>query len=246
MSITNYFNLFGEDRDEEGNPVKMSFEEAEEIGYVPCSGCSKYDPKEYVGAHWFEKRESVNPLTYNEANKIQRKMKKPFRGKKFKMSFYPNDTGNVRDMEMELDEWERDEGFIPDLILCDYPDIMSPEPDSRKSEVRHQINTTWKRLRRLSQVKHCCIVPVTQADGKSYDQKTIKLNNYSEDKRKYSHLTACFGINQTDEEKREGVLRFNELMAREDESMSREVICLGRLQMGRPILHSYWKPYEKK
>lgn len=243
---TNFFNLFGEETDDDGNQLKMSFEEAEEIGYKPCSSCSKYDPKEYVGAHWFEKREPVKPLTYREANKIKRVMKKRFRGRSFKMSFYPNDTGNVRDMEMELEGWERDEGFVPDLILCDYPDIMAPESDSRQLDVRHQINTTWKRLRRLSQVKHACLVAVTQADGKSYDQKTLKTNNYSEDKRKYSHLTACFGINQVKYEKKEGIWRINELMAREDESMEREVVCLGRLQMGRPILHSYWKPYEKE
>lgn len=243
---TNIFNLFGEETDDDGNQLKMSFEEAEEVGYKPCSLCSKYDPKEYVGAYWFEKREAVSPLNYREANIIKRKMKKRFRGRSFKMSFYPNDTGTVKDMELELEGWERDENFVPDLILTDYPDIMAPEADAGKTEVRHQINTTWKRLRRLSQIKHCALVAVTQADGKSYDEELLKLKNYSEDKRKYSHLTACFGINQTIAEKKDGIWRINELLAREDESMGREVVTLGRLQIGRPILHSYWKPYERE
>ena len=35
---------------------------------------------------------------------------------------------------------------VPDVVMIDYADILSPE-DSREAETRHQINTTWATMR---------------------------------------------------------------------------------------------------
>lgn len=222
--------------------AKLSFDEAS--GYVPCAYCKREHPNRYKGAYWWEVRPPVKPLTWQEAIREGERYVKRVRGKGFKLACFPNDSVNVRQLDAVLDRWEIEDGFIPDVIVGDYADILAPE-DTRK-EARHQINDTWKALRRLSQKRRACVITATQADAASYDQKSVKLKNFSEDKRKYSHVTAVYGLNQTPEEKGDGILRIGELLVREDLSAEREVALLGRLEMGRPILSSYWIQPRKK
>ena len=78
---------------------------------------------------------------------------------------------------------------------------------------------------------------------KSYEKDRLGLSNFSEDKRKYSHVTAFYGLNQDKKgrEKRFGIMRINELILREDEfDTAREITILQNLRRGRPFLASYW------
>jgi hypothetical protein len=87
------------------------------------------------------------------------------------------------------------------------------------------------------------VVTATQADAKSYDQDRLKLANFSEDKRKYAHVTAMYGLNQDkdDREKKIGIMRINEIVIREGEfSATNEVYVLQNLRRGQPHLGSYW------
>jgi len=82
----------------------------------------------------------------------------------------------------------------------------------------------------------------TQADAKSYETHTLKLSNFSEDKRKYGHCTAFFGLNQdkNGREKKIGLLRINELIAREGRfDAASTVTVLQSLDQGRPFIGSY-------
>ena len=108
-------------------------------------------------------------------------------------------------------------------------------------DLRNQQNKIWQRLRRLSQEKHCLVVTATQADAASFESHTLKLHNFSEDKRKFGHCTAMYGINQNDpEEKDLRMMRLNELVIREGTSSTfRQVRLLQCLEMGRPFLGSY-------
>jgi len=126
------------------------------------------------------------------------------------------------------------------VIIIDYADLLVPEV---KMDFRHQQNEIWKGLRSLSQEKHALVVTATQADAKSYEADLLKLKNFSEDKRKYAHVTACYGLNQDkdDREKGMGIMRINEIVIREGEFSNRnEVKVLQNLRRGRPFLTSYF------
>ncbi len=84
---------------------------------------------------------------------------------------------------------------------------------------------------------------VTQSDADSYERDRLKSKNFSEDKRKYGHVTAMYGLNQdkTDREKEIGIMRINEIMLREGAFSSiNEVYVLQNLKRGQPCLSSYW------
>ena len=81
----------------------------------------------------------------------------------------------------------------------------------------------------------------TQAAASSYKKDTIDLTDFSEDKRKFAHVTAMYGMNQTPEEKKLGILRLNELVVREsDFDSTRQVKVLQCLSRGRPLIGSYF------
>lgn len=202
--------------------------------YVVCRNCDEFE-----GTPWLTPRLSVPVLTWKEAYKAARKWRRRYK-KRFKLSTYANETLTVSEINMLLDTWEKEEGFVPDVILIDYADLLAADPDVRRLDFRNRQNVIWQRLRALSQKRHCLVVTATQAAASAYGKQLITLADFSEDKRKYAHVTAMYGLNQTDEEKRIGVMRINQLVVREDDfSVTRPVHVLQRLQIGRPVLESY-------
>jgi len=224
--------------EDEKKGTLAKFEDAEQDGYKPCTYCVKRYPLRFRGAHWYTKREAVEPLTWREAIRNGKQFEKRIKGRNFKLSTHSNTSINIKGIRAILSGWEYFEGFVPDVVIIDYADILAPE-DTRK-EHRHQQNDSWKAMRALSQDLKCAVITATQADADSYDKKSLKLTNFSEDKRKYAHVTAFHGLNQTPEEKRRGVMRYSQMLAREDDfDILRQVKVLQCLQIGRPYLESY-------
>lgn len=216
--------------------------------YSPCWNCSRYR-KEKCGVPWLQKVPEMEPLTEDEAVAAFTKFFKKNK-RKFKLSTHANGTLSVKNIETILDKWEIEEQFIPDIILIDYADLLVP---SNGTEFRHQQNSIWKDLRRLSQTKRGEILPLvispTQADAAAYKEHRLKLSNFSEDKRKYAHVTAMWGLNQDPKgkDKKLGILRINELIIREGEfSQTNECSVLMNLRRGRPIIGSYFAATENK
>lgn len=221
----------------DGEGEKFPFEEVEE--YEVCTSCKVKSPMNFKGAVWYEKINVEEPLDWREGLELGQRFAKRLKGRDYKLSTHPNRSINVRGLKSILDNWESKEGFIADVIVIDYADILAPE-DSRK-EFRHQQNETWQALRALSQERHCLVVTGTQADAASYGKKSISLSHFSEDKRKYAHVTMMVSLNQTPEEKREGIMRIGQLVVREDDfDIASKVKIIQCLRIGRPHLASYF------
>lgn len=204
--------------------------------HQPCANCRRLP--DFRGTYWWKKIFIEKPLTWREAFKISQRFYGRTKGKHLKLSVHANSTINVNGIRAQLDLWERQEGFVPDVIVIDYADILAPM-DSRV-EFRHQQNETWKALRALSQERHCLVISATQADADAYAKRTQDMSNFSEDKRKHAHVTGTIGLNQTPDEKRRGIMRLNWIVLREGEFFSeREVVVLQCLQVGCPIIDSF-------
>jgi hypothetical protein len=209
----------------------------EDPEYSACYNCNEYWKKPW-GAVYYKELDVGPPLTAPEAIKS---FKKFFKGnRRMRLSTHPSRTLKVSDIERKLDDWERSDGFVPDVILIDYVDIMAAES---KTEFRHQENEKWLRLRGLSTSRHALVVTATQADAKSYTSDTLSIANFSEDKRKFAHVTAMYGLNQDrhGREKELGIMRLNQLVVRESEfSVNNQVRILQNLRRGQACLSSFW------
>lgn len=206
--------------------------------YSPCT--SKACPH-YRGSVWLERVRPVRPLTA-EAAKLEVERFFSRYKRRFKLSCHPSGTLTVIEIKRILELWERQDGFIPDLIVIDYADLLSAS-DSRIGEFRHQQDHIWKSLRALSQERHVLVLTATQADAQSYSRDRLTMLNFSEDKRKLAHVTAQFGLNQdpNGNEKKLGVMRVNAIVVREGDSTPQdEVMVLQDLPAGRAVTASFW------
>ena len=205
--------------------------------YKPCHNCKEFTRNSW-GTVWLKEIDVGSPLTVKEAKE---KFEQFFIKKKknFKLSTHANDTLSLQEIKNILTMWEKNDNFVPDMIVIDYADLLIT---NEKIEQRHKENKIWKGMRGLSQEKHCLVVTASQTDSVSYETDTIKLKNFSEDKRKYAHVTAMYGLNQdkNGREKKLGILRLNKLVVREEEFGSNDyVTVLQSLRIGRPFLTSY-------
>jgi len=210
----------------------------ENKSYKTCHNCAKYW-KERLGAVWLKRVDTGNPLTVKEAQDVHKKFFMNT-NRRFRLSTHPNRTLTVSEMDNILDLWEREDGFVADMIVVDYVDIMASE---MHSDFRHQENDKWMRLRGMSEKRSVLLITVTQTDSASYDVNTLSPKNFSEDKRKFAHVTAMYGLNQdrSGREKDLGIMRLNEIFIREGAfSKSKQVYILQNLKRGQPALSSYW------
>ena len=210
--------------------------------YKNCYNCEEYKFKPW-GVPWVEEITVKEPLDVRQAKKVFRryfiKENRPIM-----LSTHSNGTLTISKIKALLNEWEISQDFIPDVIIIDYADLLVPDS---KMEFRHQQNEIWKNLRALSQEerggKLPLLVTATQADANSYDKNLLTLGNFSEDKRKYGHVTSMLGLNQDPKgrEKRIGMMRINEIVLREDEFNSNNVVyVLQNLKRGLPVIGSFF------
>jgi hypothetical protein len=149
-------------------------------------------------------------------------------------SVHANSSVSVADLDATIQSWEDERGFIPDVVIIDYPDILAPEPGTGMQTVRDQANATWKALRRLSQERHCLVIAPTQADSASYRSDLLEMGNFSEDKRKLAHVTGMVGLNQTRDEKDHQIMRLNWIVRRESGGSADRILKVGQcLTLGR-------------
>lgn len=187
----------------------------------------------------FDERNFTTKLSWRKAKKAcDRVMQKRVKSKDtyLKLSCHFNSTLSVDGIESILQDWERSV-WIPDVIVIDYADILKMQYS--KFEGRDAINETWKRLRALSQRRHCLLITATQSDADSYDRNTLKMKNFSDDRRKVDNVTGMIGINQTEDEKGKGIMRLNWISLRDDEfHPSNCVHVAGCLAIGNPAIRS--------
>ncbi len=201
------------------------------------SPCDSYGCRDRKGTVWMVQEPAKSPLTASLARKKLEQFFEKWR-RCFRLATYPADTLSPEEIKSCLDDWERMDGFVPDVVVVDYADLLTADV----REFRHRQDYIWKRLRALSQERHCLVLTATQSDAASYEKGRLSLSNFSEDKRKYSHVTAMYGLNQDPKglEKKKGIMRINELVVREgDFSQANEVTVLQDLRIGRPFLESF-------
>lgn len=154
----------------------------------------------------------------------------------FKLHCYANNTATVKMLDADIVGLKRN-GWVPDVVVIDYADILAPPPGVH--EHREQINVNWKQLRALAQTHHCLVVTATQSDTDSYGREFLGRDNFSDDKRKNAHVTGMIGINQLDREKEIGVYRLNWVELREAEFHSKRCVHVaGCLDLGNPCMVS--------
>jgi hypothetical protein len=186
----------------------------------------------------FEEREFRKPLSEKSLRLARSaimteklKTKRPL----LKLFTYPNCSISAAGIESVIQSLESQE-WIPDLIVIDYADILAPMAGY---EGRDAINANWMKMRAISQTYHCLLVTATQANAKSYETRTLTKANFSEDHRKFAHVTGMIGLSQSDTEKIKQIIRLNWLVLREGEFVATKCVHVaGCLGIANPAIRS--------
>lgn len=171
-----------------------------------------------------------------DIQKKQKSLKRIFRGGDFRIYAEPAYSLTVESLETKLDDLEHD-GFIPDVIIIDYADIMAP---SEKGEYRNQIDGIWKRLRALAQKRKCVVFTASQTNRSALNGP-VEMESIAEDVRKIAHVTSMISISKTKYCKEKSIAIYSQLAIREGEPITKRVIATQCLYLGRPVLDSHWE-----
>jgi hypothetical protein len=222
----------------EDSGEKPSFEEAERRGYKPCTYCrnNRKLKDNFVPATWFQKQEIPLIDASSVLDKAKFWLKKVSRNRRFKFVSYPTGTLSVNEISLMLEKWRDKDNFIPDVICIDYADILKRGGKDERESIRQN----WADLRALSIEQNVLLISATQADAGSYGKFLLDMKNFSEDKRKFAFVTAMFGLNQTQKDKLQKVMRYNTVVVREGSDVSSSyVTVLQSLAQGRAIIDNF-------
>ena len=216
------------------------------MDYRPCTWCrdnaEQFKPHglrasicPYQTETWYGIGMYEQSLNLGAVRRERRKFVSQF-GSRIRLRIYPAYSASLKEVESDLDMLEFSEGFVPDVIVVDYADILMPE--DRRLMDRSALDSIWKGLKGLAEKRNCLVITASQTTRKAIDKESVRETDTAEDIRKLAHVDAMFGINQTWEEKQAKTMRINEIAHRHRFFSGREVLVLNQLELGLPYVDS--------
>lgn len=186
----------------------------------------------YVIEHERQMRKGIN---INKIESLQKILRRQARTGDVRIVSFPAAT-SVDDIDAVVDTFSYYENFVPDVVIIDYADLLTPGRAFR-GDYRHGIDHIWKRLRRMAQERNLLMVTVSQSDRSSFNTD-ITESSIAEDIRKLAHVTCMLGLNQTPEEAKNGIMRVKQIAIREGRKMFESAVVLYCFSIGRAVLDS--------
>ena len=208
--------------------------------YQPCTICR--GTNSFVPAVWFNQI-NINPVS----NKINKQKMDIFNRLYPKSSLitksFPAFKATPDDIRKYINSLEFTIGFIPEILVLDYFDILD-NSEAKLSE-RGRVDWVWKMMKQIAEEKHILIISVEQS-RKLLGKETQDADDNSEDKRKNAHINAKYAINSTVEENDQGIIRINHILHRHQKISIKQLMCLGCLEVSSPIIDCEEIYYQKK
>lgn len=214
------------------------------LDYRPCTFCRTAGPlrfgkgeNPYVVDHWYKTSDIERSLDMEAVRRAKGQFLAQFGGARIRFRSYPAYSASLADVESDLDALEFMEGFIPDVIVVDYADILIP-PDKRLIE-RSALDSIWKGLKGMAEKRNCLVITASQSNRGAIKKDNVDQTDVAEDIRKMAHVDAMFGLNQNRSEREGMVMRVNVLAHRHRAfSDHRQAFVLNQLDLGLPCIDS--------
>jgi hypothetical protein len=175
-----------------GDSGRPDWEDNQE--HEPCSICRERDDLgEWEPAHWLVEEEFPT-LTKQGAIDIQKRWTKKTRGDRVKVKSFPIGSASVSDIERALDDLEKYENYMPELVAVDYAGII--QEDFRQGDKRHRVGEITKELSRLAKTRNIAIVTAFQGNRGSAKKARLTEEDVSEDWSQIMTIDGVFAINE--------------------------------------------------
>lgn len=181
--------------------------------------------------------EMMKGLDSAKLDHVRERMLKTYRTY-LKVFTYPRNTFKVSDLKALLENSQLYEDDIPDLVVVDYADIMSPE--SSYGELRHRLDQIWGDLASLAVEFNIHILTASQANKQAFS-RDVEQSDSAEANNKIAHVAKYFALNQNNTNKKQHVMRIAMMADRHREFITdRQVVVLQNPSIGKGIIDSRW------
>jgi len=154
---------------------------------------------------------------------------------------FPTGQLTVRELVSYLDMLELQQGYIPDLVILDYADLMYVNP----ANFRHELGTIYKDLRGVAVERNIAVATASQSNRAGAGSKKIDNSNVAEDWSKIFTADSVITYNQTEAEHALGLARLFVAAGRNDADkfsiLLSQNYATGQYVLDSiPMLSNYW------
>lgn len=208
--------------------------------HVPCTKCRYTDQNRFLVCSYEQK---ITRQKLESASAIKEMYKyKEMLSKYARIVVRPKYTLTYDLMMYDLDMLYKKYDFIPQAILIDYIDIMIVHTKYADYRIDDE---KWKMMQQLASTTKCVVITPTQANRAGIESATLKQTDQGGFYGKGRHVNLMLGVNQTADEKRNGMYRVNILDGRSVRTNEDDFcIVLQDLKSGQMHLDSYWPNQE--
>lgn len=148
-----------------------------------------------------------------------------------RMRSFPSYSAGADDIRLYLDSLEVFEGFHPHVVLVDYLGAMKA-PGRLQGRDVYDVNS--KHLKAIAEERKVIMFSAHQGSRATLEKLNMHPMDIPEDVRILGNVDALYGLNQTDWEKEQGVMRLNVLIHRwRDWNRLKQVKVLQQLAAGQ-------------
>jgi hypothetical protein len=159
-------------------------------------------------------------------------------GSNFRVKAYPRYSASVSDVLRDLDLLERTDGFIPEMIIVDYADILKSDHSELSGHLKE--DDVWVNLSRLASERKALTIVPTQATTDALDKKHIRQQHTARWRGKLGHVDVMLSLNQLEKEKKRGIMRIGVMAHRhEDFHQGENCTILQQLHLGQVNLDAH-------
>jgi hypothetical protein len=175
-----------------------------------------------------------NP-TVEDVKEFHRKFKMYNPHSDLRVLSFPTKSLTIKQLRQELDNLLFFENWEPSVVLIDYIDIMKFQGNDQQYVA---IDDLYAEMRGLALERNICIGSATQANREGGNSAVVDRQHTSGSIGKLSHVTSCNSLTATKEERSKGIYRISQVVEREGETISDQVVALSMLGIGQMFYDS--------
>lgn len=159
-------------------------------------------PKE-VTIKWMDERNIVHKKIKLKGTVYDKVLVKKYRrnisrlGGSLFVKKFPMGSCSAVELYSYINKLETFDGFSPDVVICDYADVMKPISTSTR-ETRDQLNQTYQYLKQIADEKQIIMITMSQVNReglkRSYLNGKISAEHVAEDIRKIGTIDKGFFV----------------------------------------------------
>jgi len=207
------------------------------INYKPCTACRHTNPKDFIMITWYELLD--RPAYTSAAIKRQLKALRKAFPDFYRFKQYPKFSASLSDIKRDLDILERTDGFIQHIIIIDQANGVKPETGISLDGTAPHAHV-WRGMASLAGERRALVISPSQVNRGGLDKKSITANDIAQHVALLGDVDLAYVLNQTEEEKRRGLMRYSVMLHRHDD-FDPAAYCnvLQKLRYGQVYLDAY-------